>query len=100
MKKDLKNKKIKASLRINDIPIQQIETININTSNMTKSKQVVWDANSLEEQEAERQLNPRKKINEPKTPYECDFEKNENEDDYISRIYEINRTQPTVNKYI
>jgi hypothetical protein len=56
------------------------------------SKKVDWDWKSLEEQEIERQLNPRKKINEPKTPYEA----YEGDDEYMSKINEINKVQPTV----
>ncbi len=59
-----------------------------------KTKQVVWDEKTLEEQEAEKQRNPKKKIDEPKTPYLL-YEA-EDDDGYIAKLNEINKVKPTV----
>lgn len=83
--------------------IKNANSININTDpeisqnkglNTSKNKSVVWDWKSLEEQEEERKRNPRKKIDEPKTPY-LPYEGDE--DEYLKQLNEINKTQPTVN---
>lgn len=55
---------------------------------------VMWDWKSLEEQDIERKNNPRKKIDEPKTPY-LPYE--EEDDEYLKKLNEINKTKPTVN---
>ena len=58
-----------------------------------KKKSVVWDVKTLEEQELERKLHPvLMKITEPKTPY-TPYE--EGEDEYLKKINEVNKIQPT-----
>lgn len=64
-----------------------------NIPKTTKNKSVMWDWKSLEEQEEERKNNPRRKINEPKTPY-IPYE--EDDCDYMKRLNEVNKTKPTV----
>lgn len=69
-----------------------------NEEDQSKKKNVVWDVQSLEQQELERKLNPvKKKITEPKTPY-IPYE--EGDDEYLKKLNEINKTQPTVNEDI
>lgn len=58
-----------------------------------KKKSVVWDVKTLEEQELDRKLHPvLMKITEPKTPY-TPYE--EGEDEYLKKINEVNKIQPT-----
>ena len=61
----------------------------------TNIRNVNWDMESLEEQERERILYPRRKILEPKTPY-IPFE--EGDDEYLNKLNEINKLKPTVTK--
>jgi hypothetical protein len=63
--------------------------------NTSRNRHVNWDNQTLEEQEIERKLNPKKKILEPKTPY-LPFE--EGDDEYLKKLNEINRLKPTVIK--
>jgi hypothetical protein len=65
----------------------------LKTDYSTAQKNVIWDWKSLEEQENDRILNPKKKINEPKTPY-LPYE--EGDDEYLSKLNEVNKTQPTM----
>ena len=58
-----------------------------------KRKSVMWDWKTLEEQELEKKLNPKIKIDEPKTPY-IPYEVGD--DEYLQKLNEINKTQPTV----
>ena len=70
----------------------------VEKSDSSKAKKnVMWDWKSLEEQELERKNNPpKKKINEPKTPYQT-YE--QDDDDYLIKINQINKLKPTVNFY-
>lgn len=58
----------------------------------SKEKNVVWDWKTLEEQDNEKKRNPRKKIDEPKTPY---LPYTEDDDEYLKKINDINKMQPT-----
>jgi hypothetical protein len=69
--------------------------LNKNHPKTTNNRNVNWDMESLEEQERERILYPRRKILEPKTPY-IPFE--EGDDEYLNKLNEINKLKPTVIK--
>jgi hypothetical protein len=56
-------------------------------------KRLSWDVQNIEEHELEKIKNPKRKIDEPKTPYIY----HEDEDNkYLSKLTEINKLQPTV----
>ena len=68
--------------------------IKLNTKpSLKKKKTVIWDNKTIDEQHEERIHNPRKKIDEPKTPYHINEDEN---DSYSQKLIQINKLQPTV----
>ena len=75
--------KKKSSIMINNT------SINNNAENINKkTKKVMWDEEKLAEQELERKLNPKMKINDPKTPY-TEIADDET-DNYLLKLKEVN----------
>lgn len=65
-----------------------------NSKEKRKSKKVCWDEDKLAEQALERELHPKMKINEPKTPY-TEIADDETED-YLVKLREIKDINPNV----
>jgi hypothetical protein len=59
---------------------------------LKKQVTVKWDEEKIQVLENEKQLHPKKKIDEPKTPYIVP----EGDDEYSKKLIEINKLQPTV----
>jgi hypothetical protein len=55
-------------------------------------KTVKWDEEKIQVLENDKQMHPKKKIDEPKTPYIVP----EGDDEYTKKLIEINKLQPTV----
>ncbi len=62
------------------------------TEHNLAKKQVRWDEDKIKILEEDKLLHPKKKIDEPKTPYLM----NEGDDLYSQKLNEINKLQPTV----
>ena len=56
-------------------------------------KRLSWNVENIEENEREKINNPRKKIDEPKTPY---IYHEDGDSIYLNKLSEINKLQPTV----
>jgi hypothetical protein len=97
---NVKSKKSRPSIRFStntgEVPINIDNNIEINDFNKNY-KSVSWDNETLEEQELERKNNPKKKIDEPKTPY-LPYE--EGDDEYMRKLNEINKLTATVSNII
>jgi hypothetical protein len=65
--------------------------VNKDKYHSNQNKHINWDWQSLEEQDRERKANPKKKINDPKTPYYCNEELGE-DDEYLKNLTTINKT--------
>jgi len=56
-------------------------------------KRLSWNVENIEENEREKINNPKKKIDEPKTPY---IYHEDGDNHYLNKLSEINKLQPTV----
>lgn len=82
-------------------------SIKFNGEDTSMKKHIVWDDESLREQELERKRNPRQKINDPDTPYAGNVyfliknqDINSDDDDYLINLKTINKIPETViNKF-
>lgn len=68
--------------------------LNDSAEKKTKTKKVCWDEQKLAEQALEKQLHPKMKINEPKTPF-TEIADDETED-YLIKLKEVREIKPSV----
>ena len=83
----------RSSLKVSTGEKKHIEPVANLQNTHSHDHHVVWDSKSIEEQELEKINNPRKKIDEPKTPY---LPYDGEDDEYLKKLNEINKVQPTV----
>ena len=87
--------KIKQEKKGNNTPLKSLIKNSGNEKKSQKStKKVEWDVEALASQEKERKLNPKMKIDEPKTPY-IPFE--DPDDEYLTKLNQTFKIKPTVN---
>ena len=56
-------------------------------------KSITWNEEEIARQMEERLANPKRKIDEPKTPYN---EAEDPDDEYLTKLNEVNKTKMTV----
>lgn len=71
-----------------DNEIKEVKEQSLNKKPKKSIKKVCWDEDKLAEQELEKKLNPKMKIDEPKTPYT--ELKDDETDNYLLALKEVN----------